>query len=57
MINFSVTGTITLKSALPDLSDTTGLIDIEGPDAASLTVARSSSYGQAFLAFSRSRRG
>ena len=30
-INFSVTGTITLNSALPDLSNTTGLMDIEGP--------------------------
>src|SRR5262249_9165467 len=39
-INFSVTGTITLNSALPDLSNTTGLTDIEGPGAASLTVAR-----------------
>ncbi len=38
-INFSVTGTITLNSALPDLSNTTGLTDIEGPGAASLTVA------------------
>ncbi len=32
-INFSVTGTITLNSALPDLSNTTGLMDIEGPGA------------------------
>ena len=30
-INFSVTGTITLNSALPDLSDTTGMTDIEDP--------------------------
>ena len=30
-INFAVTGTITLNSALPDLSNTTGLMDIEGP--------------------------
>src|SRR5262249_32964435 len=44
-INFSVTGTITLNSALPDLSNTTGLTDIEGPGAASLTVARSSAAG------------
>src|SRR5262249_141934 len=44
-INFSVTGTITLNSALPDLSNTTGLTDIEGPGAASLTVARSSASG------------
>ena len=43
-INFSVTGTIMLNSALPDLSNTTGLMDIEGPGAASLTVARSSGY-------------
>jgi hypothetical protein len=40
-INFSVTGTITLNSALPDLSNTTGLMDIEGPGASSLIVARS----------------
>ena len=44
-INFAVTGTITLNSALPDLSNTTGLTDIEGPGAASLTVARSSASG------------
>ncbi len=44
-INFSVTGTITLNSALPDLSDTTGTIDIEGPGASSLTVARSGASG------------
>jgi hypothetical protein len=42
-INFSVTGTITLNSALPDLSNTTGLMDIEGPGAASLIVAEISS--------------
>ena len=41
-INFAVTGTITLDSALPNLSNTTGLMDIEGPGAASLTIARSS---------------
>jgi len=44
-INFAVTGTITLESALPHLSDTTGLTDIEGPGATSLTVARSSDAG------------
>src|SRR5262245_20490130 len=44
-INFSVTGTITLNSALPDLSNTTGLTDIEGPGSDSLTVARSSAAG------------
>jgi Dockerin type I domain len=44
-INFSVTGTITLNSALPDLRNTTGLMDIEGPGASSLTVARSSASG------------
>ena len=44
-INFAVTGTITLDSALPDLSNTTGLTDIEGLGAASLTVARSSASG------------
>ena len=38
----SVTGTITLNSALPDLSNTT---DIEGPGATNLTVARSSASG------------
>src|SRR5262249_17764118 len=36
-INFSVTGTITLESALPDLSNS---IAIQGPGAASLTVRR-----------------
>ena len=36
-INFSVTGTITLSSALPDLSNTTGLTDIEGPGASKVT--------------------
>src|SRR5262249_19786930 len=44
-IDFAVTGTITLNSALPDLSNTTGLTDIEGPGASSLTVARSSAAG------------
>jgi hypothetical protein len=44
-INFSVTGTITLNSALPELSNTTGLTDIEGPGRASLTVARSGAAG------------
>ena len=44
-IKFSVAGTITLNSALPDLSNTSGVIDIEGPGAASLTVARSSAAG------------
>ena len=44
-INFTVIGTITLNSALPDLSNTTGLMDIEGPGATSLTVARSSAAG------------
>ncbi len=44
-INFAVTGTITLNSALPDLSNTTGVMDIEGPGASSLTVARSSAAG------------
>ena len=38
---FSSPQTITLNSALPDLSNTTGPMDIEGPGAASLTVARS----------------
>ena len=44
-INFSVTGTITLFSALPDLSNTTGVMDIEGRGAESLTVTRSSALG------------
>jgi len=44
-INFGVTGTITLNSALPALSNTTGVTDIEGPGATSLTVARSSASG------------
>ncbi len=44
-IKFAVTGTITLNSALPDLSNTTGMTDIEGPGAASLTVARSGTPG------------
>ena len=44
-IDFAVTGTITLNSALPDLSNTTGLTDIEGPGASSLTVARSGASG------------
>ena len=44
-INFAVAGTITLNSALPDLSNTTGVTDIEGPGASSLTVARSSAAG------------
>src|SRR5262245_47821453 len=44
-INFAVTGTITLDSALPDLSDTTGVTDIEGPGVASLTIARNSAAG------------
>src|SRR5271166_2712926 len=46
-INFAVTGTITLNSALPDLSNTTGVTDIEGPGATSLTVARNSAAGTA----------
>ena len=44
-INFTVTGTITLNSALPDLSNTTGLMDIEGPGASSLNIARNSALG------------
>ena len=39
---FSSPQTILLDSALPDLSNATGLTDIEGPGAAGLTVARSS---------------
>jgi len=50
-INFAVTGTITLNSALPDLSNTTGVMDIEGPGAASLTVARSSTSETDFSVF------
>src|SRR5262245_38728005 len=44
-INFSVAGAITLRSALPDLSNTTDVTDIEGPGASGLTVARSSAAG------------
>jgi hypothetical protein len=44
-IKFLVTGKITLHSALPELGNTTGLIDIEGPGAAKLTVARSTGPG------------
>ncbi len=44
-IDIQVAGTITLKSALPDLSDTTGLTEIKGPGASSLTVERSSDPG------------
>ena len=44
-IDIQVTGTITLKSALPDLNDTTGVTEINGPGAASLTVARSTDPG------------
>jgi hypothetical protein len=40
-----LTGTITLHSALPDLSVTTGLTEIHGPGASTLTVARSSDPG------------
>ncbi len=39
-IEFAVTGTIALNSDLPDLSNTTGLTDIAGPGASSLTVTR-----------------
>ena len=45
-INFAVTGTITLNSALP-VSNTTGVTDIEGPGASSLTVARQQRLGDA----------
>src|SRR5262249_3726645 len=44
-IKFAVTGTITLNSALPDLSNTTGTTDIDGPGAKKLTVARNSAAG------------
>jgi hypothetical protein len=44
-IKISVTGTITLNSALPPLSNTTGLTEIAGPGAESLTVARSGDPG------------
>ncbi len=44
-INFAVTGTITLNSALPHLSNSTGVTDIEGPGASSLTVARNTAVG------------
>ena len=53
-IDIQVTGTITLKSALPDLNDTTpGVTAIKGPGAASLTVARSSDPGLRSSASSR----
>src|SRR5262249_49516960 len=44
-IDFAVTGTVLLASALADLSDPTGLTDIEGPGAANLTVSRNSATG------------
>ena len=53
-INFTVTGTITLNSALPDLSNTTGLMDIEGPGASSLNIARNSASGRRTFVSSRS---
>jgi predicted outer membrane repeat protein len=52
-INFSVTGEITLNSPLPDLSNTTGLMDLEGPGAASLSIfwsSGSTSYQNGILA-------
>src|SRR2546421_10062855 len=42
-INFSVTGTINLKSALPDITDN---LEIIGPGANMLTVRRDDSVGQ-----------
>jgi hypothetical protein len=39
-INFSVTGTITLESALPSLDDPTGETNIAGPGATLLTIRR-----------------
>ena len=47
---FSSPQTIVLNSALPDLSNPTGLTEIEGTGPASLTVARNSATG--ILAFS-----
>src|SRR5271165_868673 len=44
-VNFAVTGTITLNSALPDLSNTTGLMDIEGPGSNDLTVSGNGQVG------------
>ena len=44
-IEFSVSGTITLYSPLPDLSNTTGSMDIQGPGATNLTVARNGVWG------------
>jgi hypothetical protein len=38
-IDFAVTGTITLESTLPTLSDTTGITDISGPGDEIRTVA------------------
>jgi hypothetical protein len=43
-VNFSVTGTITLHSALPSLNNTTGVTDIEGPGADLLTVSGSNAF-------------
>src|SRR5262249_22500350 len=40
-----LTGTITLHSALPDLSNTSGSTEIDGPGASVLTVARSGDPG------------
>jgi choice-of-anchor C domain-containing protein len=44
-INFAVSGTILLDSAMADLSDSTGATDVEGPGAANLTVSRNSATG------------
>jgi hypothetical protein len=50
-INFSVTGTITLNSILPPLSNTTGLTDIEGPGPAKMNVIRGNSAQGGFAIF------
>src|SRR5262249_51439135 len=42
---FSSPKSITLNSALPVLTNTNGLIDIQGPGAANLTLTRSSAPG------------
>jgi hypothetical protein len=44
-INFAVTGTITLNSALPVLTNTTGLMDFEGPGANNLSVSGNNNFG------------
>jgi hypothetical protein len=58
-INFSacLAGRITLTSALPNLSNTTGVMDIEGPGASRLTVARSGGLGTPDFGIFKVKRG